>query len=57
LAHFIIAHLVTLGLCDGHAALVFTLMEDIISMTTITDAEGVFDYLESRILKLRQVLL
>ena len=32
-------------------------MEDVISMTTIEEAEGVFLYLESRIQKLRQVPL
>ncbi len=41
---------------DGCAsALVFTLLEDVISTTTIEEAEGVFDYLESRIQKLQKV--
>lgn len=38
------------------AGLVFTIMEDVMELSTIEEAQGVFGYLESRIKKLRQVL-
>jgi len=38
------------------AALVFSVMEDVMELSTIEEAEGVFGYLESRIQKMRQVL-
>ncbi|BDA44079.1 probable THO complex subunit 1 [Coccomyxa sp. Obi] len=37
------------------AGLVFTIMEDVMELSTIEEAQGVFGYLESRIKKLRQV--
>ena len=37
------------------AAVVFTIMEDVMELSTIEEAQGVFGYLESRIHKLRQV--
>ncbi|KAK9915708.1 hypothetical protein WJX75_002974 [Coccomyxa subellipsoidea] len=36
-------------------AVVFTIMEDVMELSTIEEAQGVFGYLESRIHKLRQV--
>lgn len=41
--------------CMHRAALVFTVMEDVMELSTIEEAEGVFGYLESRIQKMRQV--
>lgn len=38
------------------AGLVFTIMEDVMELSTIEEAQGVFGYLESRIKKLSQVL-